>query len=223
MKQLLTYILPLFQLSGMFLLRDAHRAFRCELIHEPPRPSFWRAPNDNDFGGNWQTALAVWKSAGDRWEFRRVRVERTGPHEVTVSVTGRIRPIGARYGVTYRVLGAGDVTVAVHFEPEWDTMPRMPRFGMRMAMPAGFDRIAWYGRGPHESYWDRKVGARVRRFNGTVAEQFHPYVRPQETGNKTDVRWMTVSDDAGIGLLDAPVTRPGRRSRREAPHGHPHT
>jgi beta-galactosidase len=172
-----------------------------ELIHEPLRPSFWRAPNDNDFGGDWQTALAVWKSAGDRWEFRRVRVEQTAPHEVSVLVTGRIRPVGARYDVTYRILAAGDVMVDVHFEPEWDTMPRMPRFGMRMAMPAGFDRIAWYGRGPHESYWDRKVGARVRRFAGTVAEQFHPYVRPQETGNKTDVRWMVVSDDAGVGLL----------------------
>jgi beta-galactosidase len=172
-----------------------------ELIHEPLRPSFWRAPNDNDFGGGWQTALAVWKSAGDRWEFRRVRVAQTAPHEVTVLVTGRIRPVGARYDVTYRILAAGDVVVDVHFQPERDTMPRMPRFGMRIAMPAGFDQIAWYGRGPHESYWDRKVGARLRRFTGTVAAQFHPYVRPQETGNKTDVRWMAISDEAGVGLL----------------------
>jgi beta-galactosidase len=172
-----------------------------ELIHEPPKPSFWRAPNDNDFGGEWPTALALWKSAGDRWEFRRVRVEQIAPHEVTVSVLGRIRPVGARYDVTYRILSTGDVVVEVHFQPERDTMPRMPRFGMRMAMPPGFDGITWYGRGPHESYWDRKVGARVRRFTGTVTGQFHPYVRPQETGNKTDVRWMAVSDESGVGLL----------------------
>jgi beta-galactosidase len=172
-----------------------------ELIAEPLRPNFWRAPNDNDFGGGWQNTLAVWKSAGERWEFRRVRVEQVAPHEVAVTVTGHIRPVGAAYRSVYRVLGSGDVLIENHFAPERKSMPRLPRFGMRMAMPAGFSQVAWYGRGPHESYWDRKAGARVRRYDGTVAEQFHPYVRPQETGNKTDVRWMGVTNSDGFGLL----------------------
>ncbi len=172
-----------------------------ELIAEPLRPNFWRAPNDNDFGGDWQIKLGVWRSAGERWEFRRVEVERTAAHEVTVTVTGRIRQVGATYRSVYQVLGSGDVIVENHFVPERESMPRLPRVGMRMVMPAGFDRVSWYGRGPHESYWDRKAGARVRRYEGTIAEQFHPYARPQETGNKTDVRWMAVTDRGGVGLL----------------------
>ena len=172
-----------------------------ELIAEPLRPNFWRAPNDNDFGGGWQNQLAVWRSAGRRWEFRRVRVEQVAPHEVTVAVVGRIRQVGAAYRSTYRVLGSGDVIVENHFVPQRESMPRLPRFGMRMVMPAGFEQISWYGRGPHESYWDRKAGARIRRHEGTVAAQYHPYVRPQETGNKTDVRWMAVTNGDGVGLL----------------------
>jgi beta-galactosidase len=172
-----------------------------ELILEPLRPNFWRAPNDNDFGGDWQNKLSVWKWAADLWEFRHVAVERLSPEAVRVTVRGTLRSVDAEYTSEYTVHANGDVEVQNHFVPEGDSMPRMPRFGMRMTMPAGFDYIAWFGRGPHESYWDRKAGARVGRYQGTVAEQFYPYVRPQETGNKTDVRWMAVTDKNGTGLL----------------------
>jgi beta-galactosidase len=172
-----------------------------ELIREPLRPNFWRAPNDNDFGGDWQHKLGMWKSAGDRWEFRYVQVERPTPDEVRVTVSGLVRPVSATYTSVYTVRASGEVAVENHFVPGREDLPRMPRFGMRMTMPAGFDRIVWFGRGPHESYWDRQAGARVGRYEGTVAEQFHPYVRPQETGNKTDVRWMAVVDRDGTGLL----------------------
>ncbi|MBE0593798.1 MAG: hypothetical protein IH616_15505, partial [Gemmatimonadales bacterium] len=172
-----------------------------ELIREPLRPNFWRAPNDNDFGGDWQNKLSVWKSAGDRWEFRYVQVERPSSDEVRVTVSGLVRPVSATYTSVYTVRASGEVAVENHFVPGREDLPRMPRFGMRMTMPAGFDRIVWFGRGPHESYWDRQAGARVGRYEGTVAAQFHPYVRPQETGNKTDVRWMALLDREGTGLL----------------------
>ena len=172
-----------------------------ELMQEPLRPNFWRAPNDNDFGGDWQNKLSVWKWAADQWEFRHVFVERLSPEAVRVTVRGTLRSVNAAYTSEYTVHADGTVEVQNHFVPEGDSMPRMPRFGMRMTMPAGFDDVAWFGRGPHESYWDRKAGARVGRYQGTVAEQFFPYVRPQETGNKTDVRWMAVTDKNGAGLL----------------------
>jgi beta-galactosidase len=70
-----------------------------------------------------------------------------------------------------------------------------------MEIPGGFEALEWFGRGPHESYWDRKAGARVGHFQGTVADQYHPYVRPQETGNRTDVRWFALGDPSGVGLL----------------------
>jgi beta-galactosidase len=174
-----------------------------ELLEFGPRPNFWRAPNDNDFGGSWQVKLGVWRTAADQWEFRRVTVRRDTPHRVTITVRGRMRSVGAVHTVTYTVLASGDVIVDGHFAPERDSMPRMPRFGMRMALPPELSNVAWHGRGPHESYWDRKAGARVGRYAGSVTEQFHPYVRPQETGNKTDVRWMTLTNADGVGLMFA--------------------
>jgi len=172
-----------------------------ELLREAPRPNFWRPPTDNDFGGSWQDKLAVWRTATDRWEFRSVRVEQVSPERVTVTVRGELRTVGAWHTVTYRVFATGEVIVESHIVPGRDSMPRMPRFGMRFVVPGAFNNVAWYGRGPHESYWDRQVGAPVGRYAGTVAEQFHPYVRPQETGNKTDVRWMALTDREGRGLL----------------------
>ena len=77
----------------------------------------------------------------------------------------------------------------------------LPRVGTRLKLAPEFDRLEWYGRGPHESYADRKTGARVGRYHGTVAEQHVPYARPQENGNKTDVRWATLTTPEGVGLL----------------------
>jgi beta-galactosidase len=98
-------------------------------------------------------------------------------------------------------MSTGDVVVESHFEPQRDSMPQMPRFGMKVTIPGEYEHVAWYGRGPHESYWDRKAGAPVGRYDGTVSDQFFPYIRPQETGNKTDVRWMALTDSSGPGLL----------------------
>jgi len=72
---------------------------------------------------------------------------------------------------------------------------------MTMSLPAAFVNMAWYGRGPHESYWDRKTGAPVGVYRGKVMDQYHPYIRPQENGNKTDVRWVALTDEHGVGLL----------------------
>lgn len=75
------------------------------------------------------------------------------------------------------------------------------RFGMDMQLPRAFDRMTWYGRGPFENYWDRKTAADVGRYTSSVADQYVPYTRPQENGNKTDVRWVALTNDAGVGLL----------------------
>jgi beta-galactosidase len=72
---------------------------------------------------------------------------------------------------------------------------------MRMFLKGEFDKIQWFGRGPHESYWDRKSGARVGLWTGTVWDQYHPYIRPQENGNRTDVRWLSLTNAEGHGLL----------------------
>jgi beta-galactosidase len=72
---------------------------------------------------------------------------------------------------------------------------------MTMTLPVEFDRMTWYGRGPHENYWDRKQGAAVGFYRSSVSDQYHPYIRPQENGNRTDVRWVALANDEGTGLL----------------------
>ena len=72
---------------------------------------------------------------------------------------------------------------------------------MTLTLPAEFDNMQWFGRGPHETYWDRKTGARVGLYQGEVLDQHHPYIRPQENGNKSDVRWVALTNGDGVGLL----------------------
>ena len=82
-----------------------------------------------------------------------------------------------------------------------EKLPEIVRMGMNLQMPKTFDQLTWFGRGPHESYWDRKTSAMVGKYSGDVQDQFRAYLRPQENGNKTDVRWMTITNESGNGLL----------------------
>jgi beta-galactosidase/beta-glucuronidase len=101
---------------------------------------------------------------------------------------------------TYTVYGSGDVMLDVQIEPR-GSLPPLPKVGMQMQVTSTLDTFTWYGRGPHESYVDRKEGAPVGVYSGSVDDQFESYIVPQENGNKTDVRWMALSDDEGVGLL----------------------
>jgi hypothetical protein len=101
---------------------------------------------------------------------------------------------------SYTIYGSGDVVVETHVVP-CEGLPPLPRIGLQMVLPGGHDNFAWYGRGPHESYVDRKQGAPVGVYAGTVDEQYVPYVVPQENGNKTDVRWAALTKANGVGLL----------------------
>jgi beta-galactosidase len=86
-------------------------------------------------------------------------------------------------------------------EPEGGTFPEMPRFGMKLLLPAAFGDAEWYGRGPQENYWDRKTGAAVGRYRSSVMDLYFPYLRPQENGYRTDVRWLALTLRTGVGLL----------------------
>jgi beta-galactosidase len=99
----------------------------------------------------------------------------------------------------YTILGNGEVRVDTHVLPG-EGLPFLPRIGLQMRLPGGFETFTWYGRGPHETYVDRKEGAQVGVYSGTVDEQFVPYVVPEENGNKTDVRWATLTNAQGLGV-----------------------
>jgi len=173
-----------------------------ELISTPLIPNFWRAPTDNDIGNKMPRRLGAWRRAGQDRKVGEVTAEQISPQVVRVTADA-VLGIGqdCKYTTTYTVFGDGEVIVSASFEPGTRRLPDLPRFGMQMAIPGEFDTMSWLGRGPQESYWDRKTGSAVGLYSGPVAEQVHPYVRPQETGNKTDVRWVALTNKEGIGLL----------------------
>ncbi len=171
-----------------------------ELLKQGPRPDFWRAPTDNDYGGDWPIKLGVWRAAGEQAALRSFTLTRTGPGAARIDVATEIPAGPSSLTTSYTMRADGSIAVRQKLTPGAAELPRMPRFGAVMLVPAGFERLEWFGPGPQETYWDRK-DARVGRWSSTVAAQFHPYVRPQETGNHTDVRWLALRAADGTGLV----------------------
>jgi beta-galactosidase len=183
-----------------------------QLIMSPLLPNFWRVPIDNDIENKWDhttetpiggmpVRLGVWKQAGR--ERKVISVNATQPKSQFVSIKSHmiLQPGDSDYFIEYDVYGSGDVVVSVELRPENLKIPEMPRIGMQMTLPAEYNIMTWYGRGPHESYWDRKTGAAVGLYTGNVKDLIHDYVRPQENGNRTDVRWVALMNESGIGML----------------------
>jgi len=170
-----------------------------ELVRTGLVPNFWRPPTDNDIGNRMPEQLAVWRDAGanrDVHEVSAIELDDRVQIAVVADLVG-----GSLLTTTYTVYGNGLVYVSQTFTPGDGELPELPRFGMSMRLPQQFDQMTWFGRGPQESYADRKTGAAVDLWSGPVSEQYHPYVRPQETGNKTDVRWVALTDASGVGLM----------------------
>jgi beta-galactosidase len=163
-------------------------------------PNFYRAPTDNDLAGNIESTHSLWKKMSEERDTRSV-VARTlpgGGAEVTVEYalgTGIVT-----FETIYTMSGDGSVAVANTFNPLRLSLVDPLRIGLSYTMPSSFTDVAWYGRGPHESYQDRKASAALGRWQGRIADQNHDFLRPQETGNKVDVRWMALSRDGGAGL-----------------------
>jgi beta-galactosidase len=109
--------------------------------------------------------------------------------------------VSARWVTLYTVFATGDILVGAAFTPEKSDLPKLPRLGMQMTLPPGFDQVTWLGPGPQETYCDRK-DARIGRYVGTVRQQFfEDYVEPGESGNKVEVRWVALTSKKGVGLL----------------------
>ena len=119
-----------------------------------------------------------------------------------IQVTARYKlPVGeADYQVVYRLTRDGRIGIETAYTPGSGKPALLPRFGVTWAMPQAYDRVAWYGRGPHETYWDRQTSGEIAVYESTVDELVFPYVRSQDTGNRTDVRWMTLTNKDGLGV-----------------------
>lgn len=183
------------------LLTD-YEADGTRLLTSGPAPNFWRAPTDNDRGNGQHLRNQTWRDAGARRTVTDVTVRPLGDRAVEVRVTGTLpTTVESAYSTTYTVLGNGEIKVDHTLHPGAANLPYIPEVGSLLFLPRRLDRLHWYGRGPEENHWDRNTGTDVGRWSSTVAEQWTPYIRPQENGNKTDVRWVALTDRGGRGLL----------------------
>lgn len=178
-----------------------------ELLSGPIQPNFWRAPTDNDRGNNMPKRLARWRNAVDTMQLVALNTE-SGDAVAVVRVVYAMKPADADLTLEYRIHGDGAVAVTMDFAPK-SGAPELPRFGMQARVIRELDRLTWLGRGPWENYWDRQTGYPVGRWSGTVEELIHPYVRPQENGNRVGIRWAALTDPAGAGLLVAGLAPDG--------------
>lgn len=179
---------------------EAYEAGGRRLITGALTPNFWRAPTDNDRGNGMPKTLAVWRDAGPQRKVTSVRAEQTSPGAVRITALSTLPAGGSSYRNVYTVYGDGSVEVESDFAPGEEKLPDLPRFGLRLTVPGDFGSVEWYGRGPHESYWDRNTGAAVGVYRSRVEDLFFPYMLPQESGNRTDVRWVSFTGRDGFGL-----------------------
>jgi beta-galactosidase len=188
-----------------------HYVYRgVNLLERGPRPDFWRAPTNNDRGA-WKVYLQraktdksldiqLWREAGPRWEVQTVAVEKQGDNAANISVTAALPIVGASYSMTYTIYGDGDIMVQSSYKPGNEKFSMMPRFGNELIVAPGLENISWYGRGPKETMIDRQF-ERIGIYNSTVDQEWVEYMRPQENGNKTDVRWVKLTNAAGYGII----------------------
>ena len=175
-----------------------------ELLKEPMVPDFWRAPTDNDFGNGLQERCAIWKDAGQNARLTRTRFEQPNPRLAVfdcgfslLDSTGQFASVGLRY----KIYGTGDIMVEYQFEKMRDSLPEIPRIGLNLVLKRKFDHVKWFGRGPGENYWDRKSASFIGLYKSNVADLYTPYIRPQENGYRSEVRWLSLTNVEGQGLL----------------------
>lgn len=170
-------------------------------------PNFWRAPTDNDFGAGLQKHYAVWKNP----ELKLNSLTQSIVNDQAVVRADYDMPaVNGKLSLTYVINNKGAILVTQKMKADKNQkVSDMFRFGMQMQMPQNFNEIEYYGRGPIENYADRNHSTPIGKYRQTVAEQFYPYIRPQETGTKTDIRWWRLLNISGNGLqcvADAPFS-----------------
>ena len=185
-----------------------------EYIHEGfgIRPNFWRGTVDNDYGNRLPIRSEIWKNASKNPTAASVEVVKNQDKSVSIAVKYDLGEIKGSYKVCYTVFADGKLKVDGTLSPviynveepknpfQASNKPTLPRIGMRFHVPAEYDIVEYYGRGDFDNYWDRKSGAMVGLYKTTAEDMYFSYVRPQENGHRTDVRWVSLSNKNGKGL-----------------------
>ncbi|MCH5242105.1 MAG: DUF4981 domain-containing protein [Muribaculaceae bacterium] len=163
------------------------------------KPNFWRSPTDNDYGANLQKRFKLWKDPVIELQSLNGEIKENGLAHIYAEY--KMPEVEATLKLDYTINNEGQILI----NEKMTTNPNpnvagLFRFGMQIKMPEEYDHLKYYGRGPHENYIDRKISADLGVYNQKVADQYYPYIRPQETGTKSDIRYWNVVNRAGKGL-----------------------
>ena len=177
-----------YQVNGLDMLKEGSYL----------QPNFWRAPTDNDFGASLQVKYAVWKKPKIKLASMQQRIDE---HQAIIEAAYELPEASAKLFLTYTINNEGAIKVSQKMTTDKNAkVANLFRFGMQMQMPRSFDKVEYYGRGPVENYIDRKGNADLGIYKQSVSEQFYPYIRPQENGTKSDIRWWKTTNSAGRGI-----------------------
>ena len=180
-----------------------------EMLDGIPMPNFWRAPTDNDRGNQMAARYGQWKLASLYLSHKRVTDQGSEMMLCTLEEKSDSAVIGFRYWlptkpeafctVSYQVFGSGKISVTLHYDPVAG-LEHMPEFGILFPLKAELNHVTWYGLGPADTYWDRKMGGKLGLYRNLAEENLAPYLVPQECGSKEEVRWASVTNEKGQGL-----------------------
>jgi beta-galactosidase len=171
-----------------------------DLVRRGLELNTWRVPTSNDLGNKTQDRLSMWKNIESQKTLKAYLVKKKGDSSYEVQVKSILAPGKSTYDVTYLIDGNGKVHISLKFVKGSDALPEIPRVGMNMLLTGGFENVKWYGNGPFETYQDREYAAMIDVYEGKVIDQYTPYPYPQESGNKTHVRWIEITNKEGLGL-----------------------
>lgn len=191
----------IFDKQGNFV---SHKVGNKKVFNYGPQINFWRPPNDNDFGAWLQKKMEEWKDAGANATFITINTtSQNAEGWLTVTVEKSLLKEDALLTQQFAFDGAGAVKVTNTFKAVKGKHMMLFKFGNHLQLPRDFTTVQWYGRGPVENYFDRKTAAFVGEYKGAINDQYFPYIRPQESGNKTDVRWAKITRKDGSGFMVA--------------------
>ena len=171
-----------------------------QLLQKGPQINFWRPPNDNDKGNQMIDRLGVWRETTNSAELKNIKASQPENGKVIIITTFNLAPVKSEETITYMISGNGKVEIRTAFATSETGLPDMPRFGLKWQLPVNFDNLKYFGRGPQENYIDRNRSAFVGIYSGKVVDQYFKYVRPQENGYKTDVRWFELRNQNEVGI-----------------------
>jgi beta-galactosidase len=160
-----------------------------ELLKSPLEPYFWKPPNDNQKHSGYVREMGKWKKAAEKTVVKNVEISRNG-NLVSVKYDMNLQTIGANLTLQYLLNAKGQLQTELTYIPRCDTIPHIPKFGVRVQIPVDYDLIEWYGRGPYENYPDRKTGSLIGVYNSKLENFITHYPAPQDNANRTDVRWF---------------------------------